>query len=137
MIVARAPAAGAALRAKCMMFGQALPRSLAHFELGIFRKTPPAGGGPAIPVRAGMGSQFGTGTLDQSNNVGTTDFVAAHECGHGFSLNDEYIEQVFEPGTPPRPASIRNRGCSASTATSPAGRTRWTRTTAPFQATRA
>jgi len=100
-IVSRAPAGANALRAKCMMFGQSLPRSQAHFELGIFRNNPPAGGGTAPAVRAYMGSNTGYGTLDQNDNLATAFFTAAHESGHGISLNDEYLEQIHSPGTPP------------------------------------
>jgi len=75
------------LKVKVMWFAQSLPKASAHFDLKVVSN---AG-------RSFMASDDGTGELRISaNNVeparGAGTLVAAHECGHGGTLPDEYVE---------------------------------------------
>ena len=80
------------LQVRPLWFVQALPKDVSHFAIRVFKD-----------IRASMNSRNGTGKLElgeqraspgpPANKRKKGQFVAAHECGHGNSLGDEYIER--------------------------------------------
>ncbi|HEX7070869.1 MAG TPA: hypothetical protein VF190_08690, partial [Rhodothermales bacterium] len=99
--VMRATAAsGLKLNVRSLWFAQDLPKAIAHYEMGVYRK-----------VRAYMDADKGQGALERNDNqlaastfghgltlADTSTF--AHETGHGGSLGDEYVEQTSPTNLP-------------------------------------
>jgi outer membrane protein OmpA-like peptidoglycan-associated protein len=78
-------------KSKIIWYAQQFPTDKSHFELGIYKHT-----SPPKKIRAFMRTSNGTGVLDKVDNVPSSNgfFTFAHECGHGGSLVDEYVEQT-------------------------------------------
>ena len=84
-------------KSKVIWYSQKFPREKSHFELGVYKSTD-----PNKKIRAFMRSKDGTGVLDKTDNEPKSNgfFTFAHECGHGGSLVDEYIEQTTPTSFP-------------------------------------
>ncbi len=99
-------ASDAKLKVQVLWFAQHLAKSIAHYELGVFKETQPTPPvNPPLDVRAFMQPSDGHGVLDIADNAPDAkqagkklegSFTFAHESGHGNSMQDEYIETSLD-----------------------------------------